>query len=117
MKGTLELLGMTFHAFHGCYDFEREKGTQYIVDFSAEVELDLVLATDNIKHAIDYGIVYQIIEAEMKIPSNLIENVGARIFQALEKNFPELEHFSISLSKLHPPVSGPADRAKITISR
>ena len=42
MKGTLELLGMTFHAFHGCYDFEREKGTQYIVDFSAEVELDRV---------------------------------------------------------------------------
>lgn len=117
MKGELKLSGMKFHAYHGCLDFEREKGADYLVDFQAEIELDKAARTDSLEDTLDYSRIYDIVKEEMSIPSNLIENVTARIFRAIEKAFPNLEHFSIRLSKLAPPVGGESESAQIYLSR
>ena len=117
MKGKLELRGMKFHAFHGCLDFEREKGGEYLVDFEAELEVDKAALSDSLEDTIDYSAIYSLISKEMEQPSNLIENLAARIFKSLEAAFPSLEHFSISLSKLKPPVGGELDRAVIHLSK
>ena len=34
--GIIELNGMEFHAYHGCFEKEREKGNLFVVDFKAE---------------------------------------------------------------------------------
>ena len=117
MKGKLELRGMKFHAFHGCLDFEREKGGEYLVDFEAELEVDKAALSDSLEDTIDYSAIYSLISKEMEQPSNLIENLAARIFRSLEAAFPSLEQFSISLSKLKPPVGGELDRAVIHLSK
>lgn len=114
MKGKLELTGMKFHAFHGCLPFERKIGSEYIVDFEAEVDVD---GSDELNSTIDYSVIYNIVKAQMEQPSNLIEHVAGRIFKAIETEFPALEHFSIRLCKLAPPVEGPSDRACITLSK
>ncbi|MGM9788545.1 MAG: dihydroneopterin aldolase [Candidatus Cryptobacteroides sp.] len=117
MRGKLELKGMKFHARHGCLDFEKEKGGEYLVDFEAELELGQAAISDELKDTIDYSEIYALICKEMEKPSNLIENVASRIFKALEEAYPELEHFSIRLSKLDPPVGGEVNRAVIHLSR
>ncbi len=117
MKGTLELTGMKFHAFHGCLDFERIQGAEYIVDFSTEIEVDQAIKSDKLDNTLDYSKIYELIKKEMSIPSSLIENVAGRIVMAIAESFPNMEHFTIKLSKLCPPVNGPTDKASITISR
>lgn len=109
--------GMKFHAYHGCLDFEKEKGGEYLVDFEAELELGKAALSDELEDTLDYSEIYGLIRKEMEKPSKLIENVAARIFKALEEAYPELEHFSLRLSKLDPPVGGEVDRAVIQLSR
>ena len=114
--GKIELLGMRFKAYHGCLPEERVKGGEYVVDFRCQVNPETAIQTDDLSFTLDYGAIYDIVAAEMKQPSNLIENVAGRIRDAIEEAFPELEEFEISVSKLNPPLGGQVDCARITLS-
>lgn len=115
MKGTLELIGMEFHAFHGCLPQERVEGATYLVDFRASCDISAAAESDNLADAVDYGRIYDIVAAEMAIPSNLIEHVGARIVRAINAEFPDLGEFEVSVAKLNPPVAGKATWSRITV--
>ncbi len=117
MKGTLELNGMRFHAYHGCLDFEKEQGGEYIVDFSAEIDAQKAFEKDTIESTIDYSAIYDIVKQQMDIPSSLIENVTARIMTAISDHFPLLEHYSVRVQKLNPPVAGPVEKSCFTLKR
>lgn len=117
MIGKLELKGMRFHAYHGCLESERQNGGEYLVDFTTLVDCSDAEHDDALADTIDYGEVYEVVKREMEIPSKLIEHVGARIFRAIEQKFPDLTRFSITVSKLNPPVGGPSDRASITYNK
>ena len=113
--GKIELLGMRFKAYHGCFPEERVNGGEYVVDFRCPVNPETAIQTDDLSFTLDYGAIYDIVAAEMKQPSNLIENVAGRIRDAIEEAFPELEEFEISVSKKNPPVGGSAAVAKVTL--
>lgn len=113
--GTIELLGMHFKAYHGCLPEERTNGGDYVVDFRCSVNPENAIQTDDLADTIDYAKIYRIIADEMAIPSNLLEHVAGRIRDAVEAAFPDLEEFEISISKLTPPVGGPADAARVSI--
>jgi len=115
MKGTIELTGLGFHAFHGCLPEERENGNLFVVDFSGSCDMTAAAGSDRLEDAVDYAAIYDIIAAEMAVPSNLLEHVCARIVSAIATAFPELEHFSVKVSKRNPPVSGPAEWSSITM--
>lgn len=117
MREVLELKGMRFHAFHGCLPFEKEKGGEYEVDFSAQIDYSPAFDSDDLNDTINYARIYDIVSEQMEKRSNLIENVAGRIFHAIKEEFPTLEHFSLSVSKLSPPVAGPCDRARITLEK
>ena len=107
--------GMKFHAYHGCLDFEREKGGEYLVDFEAELEVDKAALSDSLEDTIDYSAIYSLISKEMVQPSNLIENVAARIAASLRAEFPQLAPFTLRLTKLAPPLGGACEGASITL--
>ena len=114
MKGTIELKGLQFHAYHGCFDFEREEGTDYIVDFEAELDISKAAETDRLEDTLDYGRVCDIIAEQMDIPSNLLEHVAGRIIAAVRKEYPEVGHMSLRITKKYPPVEG-LDSATLTV--
>lgn len=116
MKGTIELNGLRFHSYHGCFDFERSEGGEYTVDFSATLELERAAQTDDLTDTVDLEEVYHIIEREMEIPSNLIEHVAARIASAVKEEFPQLLSMTVKLTKLAPPLPGPADSSSVTVT-
>ena len=115
MEGVLELKGMRFHAYHGCLDFERIEGGDYIVDFSVKLDITEASKSDELSSTLNYAAIYGIVKTEMDKPSNLIENVAARIAAAIRSGFPQLNPFTIKLTKLAPPVGGQCDGASITI--
>lgn len=113
----IELEGMHFRAFHGCLESERINGNDFIVDFSAEYDFSRAALNDSLEDTLDYSSIYNIVKREMAIPSNLLEHVAGRIARAIETEFPSLEHFTVRISKKNPPVDGPCELSRISISK
>ena len=116
MTSLLELEGMEFHSNHGCYEDEKKHGNLFVVDFMAEIDVDKAAKSDNLADTVDLAEIYAIAAREMAAPSNLIENVAARIVRSVEKRYPRLGHFSIRVSKHNPPMNGgKAEWSRITM--
>lgn len=115
-SGRISLKGMKFHAFHGCFDFERECGGDYEVDFSAmqdsshvqkgSVDLLAASCTDDLQDTLDYSRVYEIVARVMASPSNLIEKVAGDIMSAVLDEFPYLGEVEVTVRKMRPPIDG-----------
>lgn len=115
MIATVELCGMEFHAYHGCLEFERRDGNTFVVDVRFRYDVTAAAASDDLADAVNYAAVYDIVAAQMAVPSNLLEHVAARIAAELRKSFPQMLSLNVSVAKKNPPVSGPAAWSKVKV--
>lgn len=113
--GTIELKGMQFFAYHGVFPEEREKGNDFVVDLCCKYDISAAMGSDNLADTLNYAAVYNLISEQMAIPSNLLEHVAGRIASEIEREFPEILHFSISIAKQNPPVQGKVECSRITV--
>lgn len=107
---------MRFHACHGCLDWEKSREQEFEVDFSARYPLSKAAESDDLAQTLDYSAVYRIVEEQMRMPSSLLEHLAGRIARTIAQSFPGLEEFTVSLSKLNPPVGGPCESARVVFS-
>ncbi|MDR1880613.1 MAG: dihydroneopterin aldolase [Tannerellaceae bacterium] len=115
MKCKIELNDLRFYAFHGVLPQETLAGNHFLVHLTLTAPIERALSSDDLDDTINYGAVYRLIEAEMKIPSKLLEHVAGRILHSLKTHFPQLEEIELTLSKLNPPVGGEAGRASVIL--
>lgn len=104
--GKILLEGMEFFAYHGVYQEEREKGQNFSIDLEILADYSKACHTDKLEDSIDYVQVYELIKAEMEIPSSLLENVAQRIISSIQKKFDQIESMKVKITKLQPPISG-----------
>lgn len=117
MVAEMELCGMKFHSFHGCLEEEKREGNDFVVDFRCSIDIEKAAASDELADTLDYSEIYDIVAAQMAVPSNLLENVSYRISEAISKAHPELEHFEVKVSKKNPPVNGEAQWSAVTVRK
>lgn len=106
---------MMFYAFHGCMEQERKVGNTYQVDLELSTDLFRASQTDDLNDTINYAQVYDLVKAEMEIPSSLLEHVGGRILNRLFHTFPTLQAAGIKVYKLTPPIVGDIERVGISL--
>ena len=114
--GIIELLGMEFYAFHGCLEEEKDTGNDFTVDFRCRYDIKAAARDDDLNETLDYSEIYWIISDQMREASNLLENVAARIFDAILEAHPEITEMEVRVAKLNPPVGGPAQCAAVTLT-
>ena len=114
--GIIELEEMRFWARHGCMESERSKGNLFLVDFRGELDMRKAAGSDNLEDTVNYGLVYDLVKEEMDIPSDLLENVAGRIVRRIAERFPEFARFSVRVSKRRPPVGGPVQWSRVTLT-
>ena len=114
--GLIELEGMRFWAFHGCLESERKNGNLFLVDFKGETDMAAATESDSLEDTVNYAEIYDIVKAEMAIPSDLIEHVAGRIVRSISRDFPQFTKFSVRVSKQNPPVGGPVRWSRVTIN-
>ena len=114
--GIIELTGMQFHAFHGCIEEEKETGNEFAVDFRCRFGIKEAALADDLSLTLDYSKIYDIVAAQMSQPSDLLENVAARIFDAILQAFPEIEEMELKVTKFNPPVAGKTHSASVTLT-
>ena len=113
---TITLNSMEFHAYHGCLKHERKYGNTFIVTVGMTLDTAKAGASDRLADTLDYQAVYDTVKAEMEQPSRLLEHVAQRILDALNQRFPQVEHFTVRLSKQNPPLGGKVADATIEVS-
>ena len=113
---TIELTGMEFHSFHGCLESERKEGNTFVVDFLGKGDFRKAAKSDDLKDTPDYSKVYGIVAAEMAKPSNLLENVAARIVDAIGRADLGFRFVQVRVSKKTPPVGGVCAWSSVTVT-
>lgn len=113
----VELRGMQFFAYHGCYEQERKVGNRFSVELKMRAEESQALESDDISDALNYAQAYQVVAREMAVPSHLLEHVANRILTRLFASFSQLHWASITIEKLNPPLGGNVYSSAVTLER
>lgn len=108
---------MDFFAYHGCFTEESIIGTRFEVDLTVNVDTEQAEVSDNLHHTVNYLTLFETVQKEMEIRSNLLENVAHRIIQAVMNRFPVISFIEVKVSKLNPPLGGKIDRVSVTLSK
>lgn len=116
MKTSIKLTDIRFFAYHGVLEQERKAGNNYVVNIHLNADLLLACESDNVEDTINYALVYDIVEEEMKKPSNLLEHVAMRILKSIKSTFPQILSIEVRLAKNNPPVRGEIKCAEVIVS-
>lgn len=118
MISTIQLNQIQIYAYHGCYAEEQIVGNNFIVDVSLNVDTTIAAESDNIKDALNYVEVYDIVKHEMAIKSHLLENVVARICKHIKTRFNGngLVGGTVKVAKLAPPVGGQMESVSVMMN-
>lgn len=115
METKIELREMRFYAHHGVGEQETVVGNWFTVDLTLEAPLGLAVESDDLSATINYAEAYEVVKAEMAVPSKLIEHVAGRIMRALKARFPRLTAIEIRLAKRNPPFGGDIREAAVIL--
>lgn len=115
MLYDIRLEGMEFRAYHGCYDLEQRVGNRFVVDMKITVELGRVAEDDDVRQAVNYLTVYELVRAAMDVTQRTIERVACNIIAAVREHFPQVETVECRVTKLAPPLGGKVERVSVTL--
>jgi 7,8-dihydroneopterin aldolase/epimerase/oxygenase len=115
--GLIQIEGMEFYAFHGCYKEEQIVGNKFRVDISIDTDCEKAKSTDDLRNALNYQAVYLLVKEQMQIKSKLLEHVAGRILDALYRGFPETEKATVKVSKMNPPLGGKVEKVSVTLTK
>ena len=113
----MELEGMEFFAYHGCYRDETLNGNYFRIDLTLGTDLFQVGSSDRLEDTIDYVQVYELIKKEMDIRAALLENVASRILRTLFDHFISLQSARIKISKIHPDMGGSMEKFSVVMEQ
>lgn len=116
-KATINIRGMKFYAYHGCFEKEKIVGTPFQVNARMEYDATLPTQSDNIEDALNYQKAYNLIAEEMKVTANILEYVVERILDRLFLEFPQLLYAEVEVQKLAPPMNGEIESVGVTLQR
>lgn len=117
MLYRIDLEGVEFRAYHGCYDLERKVGNRFVVDLELTAELGRVAEDDDVGHAVNYLKVYETVREVMDIEQKTIERVSQNIIDTLYERFPAIVHVRCKVAKMAPPLGGKVRSVSVTLER
>jgi len=100
---------LRFWARHGAIPAERDTGGDFetaVVLHINDAQVHGALFSDCLQDTVNYADVYKLIRHEMSLPSNLLENVAARIAKGILRDFSLVRQVDVSVTKCSPPISG-----------
>jgi len=113
----IELLGLEFFAYHGVYSSERKEGNKFIVNLTVIGDFHKAVESDDIVDTINYESLYEVVNKEMSIASNLLEHVAGRILDSVAHEHENIKEITVSVEKLTPPINGNCKATKVSLTR
>ena len=115
--GLIQIENMEFYAFHGHFKEERIVGNKFLVDLTIETNMDKAAGSDNLKDAVNYQRIYEIVKAQMETKSYLLEHIAGRIVDAVYEELQGIDKITVKVSKMNPPMGGKIGSVSIVMSK
>ena len=115
--GLIQIENMEFYSFHGHFREEQIVGNKFLVDLIIETDMKIPSQSDNLRDAVDYQRVYQIIKLEMEKKSHLLEHIAGRIIDAIYAEMQGIQKVTVKVAKMNPPMGGKIGSVSIVLSR
>ena len=115
--GLIQIENMEFYSFHGHFKEERIVGNKFLVDLTIETDMKIPSESDNLKDAVNYQRVYEIIKLQMEKKSHLLEHIAARILDAIYAEMEGITKATVKVSKLNPPMGGKIGSVSVVLTR
>ena len=115
--GLIKIENMEFYSFHGHFKEERIVGNKFLVDLTIETDMKLPAGSDNLKDAVNYQRVYEIVKSQMEVKSHLLEHIAGRILDAIYTEMRGIEKITVKVSKMNPPMGGKIGSVSIVLTR
>jgi dihydroneopterin aldolase len=113
----LKLKNMTFHAYHGVWEEEREIGQRFEVDVELTLETSKAAKSDKLKDTVDLYAVFETVEKVLSGGKfRLLETMAEKIAQDILGQF-HIEGILVRVRKPHAPIRGIQDGIEIEIFR
>jgi 7,8-dihydroneopterin aldolase/epimerase/oxygenase len=115
--GIILIENMEFYAFHGHFREEQIVGNKFLVDLTIETDMTQPMKSDNLKDAVNYQRVYEIVKQQMGIKSHLLEHIAGQIIDALYAELKGISKITVKVSKMNPPMGGKIGSVSVVISK
>ena len=102
----IKVYGIRCYSLHGCLKEESAIGGTFEVNIDLHCNFLRSSQTDDLVDTVDYVQVNKIVEAQMAIPSKLIETVAYRIIKTLKAKFNVIDSCRVEIQKINPPIDG-----------
>jgi 7,8-dihydroneopterin aldolase/epimerase/oxygenase len=117
VMGLILIENMEFYSFHGHFKEERIVGNKFLVDLTIETDMSIPKESDNLKDAVNYQRVYEIVKLQMEKKSHLLEHIAGRIIDAVYDEVEGIKKLTVKVSKMNPPMGGKIGSVSIVMSR
>jgi dihydroneopterin aldolase len=115
--GLIQIENMEFYSFHGHFKEERIVGNKFLVNLTVETDMEVPSESDNLKDAVNYQRVYEIVKQQMEVKSHLLEHIAGRILDAIYSETKGIKKATVKVSKLNPPMGGKIGSVSVILSR
>lgn len=113
---TIHIKNCAFYAYHGVFDFEKEKGQDFFVDAVLTIARPPEFGDDKLENTVHYGLVFDLIKHIMtKERYDLIETLAHEIGQRICQKFPTVISASITVRKPDAPIEGVFDYVEVNV--
>ena len=115
--GLIQIENMEFYAFHGHFREERIVGNKFLVDLTIEADMKTPAESDNLKDAVNYQRIYDIVKSQMGMKSHLLEHIAGRILDSIYSEMDGIDKVTIKISKMNPPMGGKIGSVSVVMTR
>jgi dihydroneopterin aldolase len=117
VSDRITLTGLVAYGRHGVFDFERERGQDFVVDVALDLDLTPAAASDDVKDTVHYGELaaglVRVVEGE---PVNLIETLADRLLDVCMAD-ERVQAATVTVHKPQAPIPHTFGDVAVTLSR
>ena len=113
--GYITLRNVRFHAFHGVLSQERKVGGDFLLNLRVGYPMEKAIQSDEVGDTLNYAALFDLVQREMDVPSQLLEHVAGRIVKAITAAFPAVTSVDLELIKQNPPMGADSDGAGVEV--
>ncbi|MCC6721458.1 MAG: dihydroneopterin aldolase [Bacteroidia bacterium] len=106
MRGTLLFNNIKLYGFHGSHSEELQIGNYFIINIKATLKNNFLSQIKSLNETIDYENLYESVKREFEKRENIIENVALNIIKVLITEFPQVDKWTLKISKENPTGTG-----------
>jgi dihydroneopterin aldolase len=115
--GLIQIENMEFYSFHGHFKEERIVGNKFLVDLTIETDMKIPAESDNLKDAVNYQRVYEIVKQQMELKSHLLEHIAGRILDSIYAEMGGITRVTVKVSKMNPPMGGKIGSVSVILTK